>query len=160
VAIILIIAAIAIPNLLRAKMSANDSAAASTIRTLNTAEVSYVTAYPTVGYANTLTILGPGTACNSSTACLIDNVLSGAATPTKSGYTYGLTSTSTAAPFGDYTVSATPITWGSTGGMSACSTTDAVVRSTKSLATQPTASATLPETAVNCVDPTKYLPIQ
>jgi len=60
VAIILIIAAIAIPNLLRSKMSANDSAAASTIRTINTSEVTYSTTYPTVGYANTLPKLGPG----------------------------------------------------------------------------------------------------
>src|SRR5215471_15442638 len=44
VAIILIIAAIAIPNLLRARMAANESAAASSIRTINTAEVSYITA--------------------------------------------------------------------------------------------------------------------
>ena len=51
VAIILIIAAIAIPNLLRARMAANESAAASSIRTINTAEVSYMTAYPTTGYA-------------------------------------------------------------------------------------------------------------
>src|SRR5439155_17548232 len=50
VAIILIIAAIAIPNLLRARMAANESAAASSIRTINTAEVSYITAYPTTGY--------------------------------------------------------------------------------------------------------------
>src|ERR1700751_5158206 len=59
VAIILIIAAIAIPNLLRARMSANDSGAASTIRTINTSEVTYTTSYPTVGFAQTLTALGP-----------------------------------------------------------------------------------------------------
>ena len=54
VAIILIIAAIAIPNLLRARMAANESAAASSIRTINTAEVSYITAYPTTGYSAAL----------------------------------------------------------------------------------------------------------
>ncbi|PYQ41375.1 MAG: pili assembly chaperone, partial [Acidobacteria bacterium] len=58
VAIILIIAAIAIPNLLRARMAANESAAASSVRTINTAMVSYITAYPTVGYAATLAALG------------------------------------------------------------------------------------------------------
>src|SRR6266404_9580164 len=47
VAIILIIAAIAIPNLLRARIAANESAGASTVRTLNTSEVSYITAFPT-----------------------------------------------------------------------------------------------------------------
>ncbi len=60
VAIILIIAAIAIPNLLRARISANDSAAAATIRTINTAEVTYSTSYVTSGYADTFTKLGPG----------------------------------------------------------------------------------------------------
>ena len=51
VAIILIIAAIAIPNLLRARIAANESSAVSSVRTINTAEVSYQSAYPTVGYA-------------------------------------------------------------------------------------------------------------
>jgi prepilin-type N-terminal cleavage/methylation domain-containing protein len=46
VAIILIIAAIAIPNLLRARMAANESSAASSIRTINTAEVTYYSTYP------------------------------------------------------------------------------------------------------------------
>ena len=59
VAIILIIAAIAIPNLLRARISANDSAAAATIRTINTAEVTYSTTYVSAGYADTFTKLGP-----------------------------------------------------------------------------------------------------
>ena len=55
VAIILIIAAIAIPNLLRARISANDSAAASTIRTINTAEVTYSTTYVGCWLCTTLT---------------------------------------------------------------------------------------------------------
>ena len=50
VAIILIIAAIAIPNLMRARIAANESSGASQLRTLNTAEVSYSTAYSAVGY--------------------------------------------------------------------------------------------------------------
>src|SRR5580704_15329222 len=61
VAIILIIAAIAIPNLLRSKMAANESSAVGSLRTINTAEVTYANAYPTVGYSTTLTQLG-GTA--------------------------------------------------------------------------------------------------
>src|SRR6202049_3912123 len=60
VAIILIIAAIAIPNLLRARIAANESSAVSSIRTVNTAEVTYQSAYPTVGYAALLVNLGPG----------------------------------------------------------------------------------------------------
>src|SRR5258708_24505500 len=83
VAIILIIAAIAIPNLLRARIAANESSSVSSIRTINTAEVTYLTAYPTVGYAATLVSMGPGAgvqACPavgplSAAACLLDAVL-------------------------------------------------------------------------------------
>src|SRR5262249_50775827 len=161
VAIILIIAAIAIPNLLRSKMSANDSAAASTIRTINTSEVTYSTNYPTQGYAPLLTTLGPGSgACDGTPAggaCLIDGVL---AAGTKSGYNYYMTSTSGAAPYGDYTVTAGPVTWQSTGSANFCSTADAVIRNTKGLATQPTASVNKPETAVSCIAVANYVPIQ
>ena len=59
VAIILIIAAIAIPNLLRARIAANEASAVASIRTINTAEVTYLTAYPTTGYSITLAALGP-----------------------------------------------------------------------------------------------------
>ena len=54
VAIILIIAAIAIPNLLQAKIAANESSAAGSLRTLTTAEVTYFNAYPTLGYPSTI----------------------------------------------------------------------------------------------------------
>jgi len=86
VAIILIIAAIAIPNLMRARMSANESSAAGSIRTINTGEVSYASAYPTVGYTN-LTSLGGASPCTPSTgtACFVDAVLSSGA---KEGYTF------------------------------------------------------------------------
>jgi prepilin-type N-terminal cleavage/methylation domain-containing protein len=95
VAIILIIAAIAIPNLLRARMAANESACAGTLRTINTAEVAYVTAYPGSGYADTLAKLGPGDDCahpTSAGACLIDNTLAAARdiAHAKSGYYYSL----------------------------------------------------------------------
>ena len=60
VAIILIIAAIAIPNLLRARIAANESSAVASIRTINTAMISYNSSYPTVGFAAALTNLGPG----------------------------------------------------------------------------------------------------
>ncbi len=99
VAIILIIAAIAIPNLLRARIAANESSAVSGIRTINTAEVTYSTAYPTVGYSTNLGQLGPGgpgSTCpaggpTQGNACLVDSVLSNATAPgtAKSGYYYG-----------------------------------------------------------------------
>jgi len=126
VAIILIIAAIAIPNLLRARMAANESAAASSIRTLNTAQVSYITAYPTVGYGATLAALGGASPCtaSSASACLIDNNLATATvTPGKSGYIYLMTGLPAT-----YVGSAVPTTLNSTGTKSFCSVEDAVVR--------------------------------
>src|SRR5258707_5532725 len=89
VAIILIIAAIAIPNLLRARIAANESSAVASIRTLNTAQISYNSAYPTVGFAATLGALS-GTSCappSSTGSCLIDQALSGG---TKSGYLFAM----------------------------------------------------------------------
>jgi prepilin-type N-terminal cleavage/methylation domain-containing protein len=133
VAIILIIAAIAIPNLLKARMAANDSGAASTIRTLNTAQVAYITAYPKVGFAQTLVQLGPpaggctkSTVVDSTHACLIDDVLAGAV---KSGYHYYLTNAAAVSGvFSDYTVSAGPLGMKTTGTRNYCANADAVVR--------------------------------
>jgi prepilin-type N-terminal cleavage/methylation domain-containing protein len=97
VAIILIIAAIAIPNLLRSKMAANEASAVGSLRTINTAQVSYATAYPSLGYAQTLGVLGgTATVCATATgatqtnACLIDNILATAtgAGTAKSGYIF------------------------------------------------------------------------
>src|SRR6266568_1714672 len=59
VAIVLVIAAIAIPNLLRARIAANESSAAGSIRNIITQEITFSTTYPTVGYAATLVALGP-----------------------------------------------------------------------------------------------------
>jgi len=90
VAIILIIAAIAIPNLLQARVAANEASAVGSLRTINTAEISYASSYPTVGYAATLAALG-GSNCNppdQSGACLIDTQL---ASGTKSGYSFSAT---------------------------------------------------------------------
>src|SRR6202451_4712895 len=76
VAIILIIAAIAIPNLMRAKMAANDSSAAAGVRTIVTGEVGYNAAYPTIGYASLLALGGVAPCTPSSSgACLIDQNL-------------------------------------------------------------------------------------
>jgi type IV pilus assembly protein PilA len=132
VAIILIIAAIAIPNLLRARIAANESAAASGIRTINTAEVSYNSTYPAVGYATTILSLGPGgpaatcpTPPVAATACLIDGVL---ASGVKGGYTYGYTPTAGGGINTGYQVAAKPTTANSTGVRSFCSFADAVVR--------------------------------
>jgi type IV pilus assembly protein PilA len=136
VAIILIIAAIAIPNLLRSRMSANESAAASSLRTLNTTEVTYQTSYPASGYAPSLQTLGPNAIdcsvpanVDSTHACLIDNIL-GCASATacpKGQYNYAIVSTAAAVPYPDYTASAWPLS-AQAGSKSYCSMSDAVVR--------------------------------
>jgi type IV pilus assembly protein PilA len=90
VAIILIIAAIAIPNLMRARMSANESSAAGSLRTINTGEVSYATTYPTAGFS-TLAKLGGASPCTpaQATGCFIDNFLaSNGAGGGKDGYQF------------------------------------------------------------------------
>jgi type IV pilus assembly protein PilA len=140
VAIILIIAAIAIPNLLRARIAANESAAASTIRTINTAEVSYITAYPSANYAN-LSVLGGAGPCtpSSTTACLIDATLgTNNGGNGKSGYKFAADGTTIV---GGYTAEAHPIAIGSSGVNSFCSIEDAVVRKDSSGATDATKAA-------------------
>jgi len=128
VAIILIIAAIAIPNLLRARMAANESSAVASIRTTNTGMVTYNSTYPTVGFATALSNLGgaAGAACtpSSTTACLIDSVL---AAGTKSGYIFAATGAG-GTPKTQYYATGTPVTQNQTGIRSFCAYEDAVVR--------------------------------
>jgi type IV pilus assembly protein PilA len=118
VAIIMIIAAIAIPNLLRARMSANESSAVAAVRSISTAEALYQINYPTSGYG-TLSQLSGSEPCTatSDNACLIDNAL---AAGTRNGYNFTVTLTGSN-PASNYMVVATPITVGSTGKRSFCS---------------------------------------
>ena len=83
VAIILIIAAIAIPNLLRSRIAANEASAVGSIRTINTAEVTYSTTYPDCGFTALANLGGSGG--NATGAGLIDAVLAGSQ---KSGYSF------------------------------------------------------------------------
>jgi type IV pilus assembly protein PilA len=85
VAIILIIAAIAIPNLLRSRIAANEASAVGSIRTINTSEVTYASTYPNVGFA-TLDALG-GAGGSATGAGLLDSVLASAV---KSGYVFAV----------------------------------------------------------------------
>jgi len=140
VAIILIIAAIAIPNLLRAKISANESSAVSSIRTINTAQISYESSYPTVGYAATVAALGPSTSTgcttpSSANACLIDWIVSQATAPTsaKAGYYFGMGATTTNGVNMGYTVGGAPAGFNQTGVRGFCSNADAVIRYTPAL---------------------------
>ena len=125
VAIILIIAAIAIPNYWKARMAANESAATSAIRTINSAEVSYLTAYPTAGFASMSGLAGASPCTPSSTTgCFIDNNLATAtAAPGKSGYVYTLTNTGS-----QYMIAAHPNVPATSGTRTFCSVEDGVIR--------------------------------
>ena len=145
VSIILIIAAFAIPNLLRARMNAYESSAVASIRTINTAEITYMSSYPTVGYAPSLAVLGGATPCtpSSTTACLIDNVL---AQGVKSGYNFAATGAG-GPPTVQYYATAVPIALNQTGTRSFCSFEDAVIR------VQPTGAAIASEAACEALQP-------
>ena len=127
VAIILIITAIAIPNLLRARISANEASAVGSLKTVNTAQISYNSTYPMVGYASTLLALS-GTNCappTSAGACLIDTQL---ATGVKSGYSFVLSGTGSTAPVSAYQIRGDPLTPNQTGVRFFCSFADGVIR--------------------------------
>src|SRR2546429_4033185 len=133
VAIILIIAAIAIPNLLRARIAANEASAVSSLRTINTAEVTYSTTYPTVGYAADLKTLGPVDApCTAgpaqTNACMVDFNLGSAATAPKSGYLLDAKSDTTNTPSLAYAAGGAAAIWNQTGNRDFCSVQDAVLR--------------------------------
>ena len=126
VAIILVIAAIAIPNLLRARIASNEASAVGSLRALNAAQINYESTYPTVGYATALPALA-GTSCTppgATGACLIDTLL---AAGRKSGYSFSLTGTS-GTPNATYQLIAVPLTPNQTGVRYFCSFADAVVR--------------------------------
>jgi len=114
VAVILIIAAIAIPNFIKSKMRANEAAAVHSIRNITTAEVVYTTTY-NVGYAPALINLGgTGVTVDQNNAALIDDVL---ANGLKSGYifTYAVTGTDPLGNPATFTVNADPQSAGYTG---------------------------------------------
>jgi type IV pilus assembly protein PilA len=134
VAIILIIAAIAIPNLLRARMAANESSAVGSVRTINTAEISYFTTYG-LGFTPLANLGGAAATCTgaagatSTAACLVDATL---AAGTKSGYNITTTGGvgTASAPTVAYTVTAVPVTPGQSGQRQFFSDQSGVIRYT------------------------------
>jgi prepilin-type N-terminal cleavage/methylation domain-containing protein len=138
IAIILIIAAIAIPSLIRSRIAANEAAAISNMRAIVTASVVYSTSYNN-GYPPTLTALGPpagnGPNATCDTAQLIDEVV---AAGSKSGYNFAYAgSGATVNPggqgcgapgFNAYLITAVPKTPGLTGVRSFCTTDSGVLR--------------------------------
>ena len=133
VAIILIIAAIAIPNLLRARMAANQSSAAAGIRTITTAEISYYNAFPSVGYAAQIQDLGKTSPCTPAIthACLLDNNLANAVPGTSghSGYQYLATGINNGIVNADFVAGASPLSASRTGDTDFCAITDGALRS-------------------------------
>jgi type IV pilus assembly protein PilA len=131
VAIILIIAAIAIPNLLRARIAANEASAVGSVRTITTAQVTYSSTWGQ-GYAVGLANLGGAAGCapTAATACLIDPVLS---LGTKSGYVVatagGTGAGTTASPNQTFETNATAVS-ASTGTRAFCSDQSGVIRYT------------------------------
>lgn len=114
VAVIMVIAGIAIPNFIRSKMRANESGAVANLRTITTANVVYSTTYG-AGFSPTLVALGGDpTAPSVTSAGLIDSVLSAGV---KSGYIYTYTASSVdaAGNYQSFSVTADPITPGTTG---------------------------------------------
>jgi prepilin-type N-terminal cleavage/methylation domain-containing protein len=120
VAIILVIAAIAIPNLVRSRMAANEASAVASLRSVNTSQLVYQTSY-TVGFASGLTNLSDGgapgncippTVPTPASACLLDSTL---AAGTKNGYKFTYTAVSSGGVNTSYTVNADPIALGASG---------------------------------------------
>jgi prepilin-type N-terminal cleavage/methylation domain-containing protein len=126
VAIILIIAAIAIPNLMRSRLAANEASAVNSIRTITTAETTYFTAFPSVGYTCTMSELGPpaaGQPFSVTAGGILDAVL---ASGTKRGYLFSL-SNCTGTPVATYSSVAVPQSVGATGTRSFCSDTSGII---------------------------------
>ena len=126
VAIILIIAAIAIPNFLRSRMRANEASAVAAIRVINTAAVTYSITYPDLGFPAALTTIGGANPCTSSStqACLIDDIL---AQGTKAGYTF-VWAGDGAIPSFAFSLTGTPVAIGSSGQRMFCTDQTGVIR--------------------------------
>jgi prepilin-type N-terminal cleavage/methylation domain-containing protein len=134
VAIMLIIAAVAIPSLVQSKAKANEASAVASMDAIKTAQTMYMSNYPQAGYAASLSQLG-GTAAQCATptnaaACLIDSSLSGAsAPPGKSGYIFTVTGGGAQGGVNtNYYATAAPLVLNRTGFKSFCITDDGVKR--------------------------------
>lgn len=149
---VLIVAAVAIPNLLRSKIAANEATALGSVRTVNTAQVTYSAAYPKRGFAPNLATLGldPRSPNNYSPehaglldATLANETCTGSAWCTKSGYYFRITAVCKLGPCSDYVVVAMPVQANSTGTRLFCSTSDGVIRSRPGA--PPESPVTIPE---------------
>jgi type IV pilus assembly protein PilA len=132
----LIVAAVAIPNLLRSKIAANEASAVGSVRTVNTAQVTYAATYPQHGYARDLATLGTDPQNPAKTSenragfiseTLANDSCRGGGWCVKSGYRFTVKSTCLQQNCADYVVVATPVDSNS-GTRSFCSTSSGVIR--------------------------------
>lgn len=132
----LVVAAVAIPNLLRSRIAANEASALGSVRSVNTAQVVYLSTYPKRGYAPNLASLGGDPRGNDPPspehADLLDSNLAnesctGDAWCTKSGFHFRVTSVCNQRLCNDYVTVATPVQ-SNTGRRSFCSTSDGIIR--------------------------------
>lgn len=126
VSVILIISAIAVPNFLRSRQRANEASAVASIRTINTAAVTYSITYPDVGFPALMASLGGVNPCDASPtqACLVDDIL---AQGVKGGYSFVWTGDG-AVPSVAYTIAGTPQAVGSSGQRMFCTDQASVIR--------------------------------
>jgi len=136
VAGVLVVAAVAIPNLLRSKIAANEASAVGSLRTVVTAQVTYASMYPMRGFAANLTTLGPNpdgsTAETAQHANLVDASLAGTNCTAsewcvKSGYRFRMTASCKLRKCSDFVALATPDT-NSSGTRSFCVMSDGMIR--------------------------------
>ena len=114
VAIILIIAGIAVPNLVRARLAANESGAVQSVRTLTTGETTYASSCTDVGFSASITELNTGAICASGKN-IIDSVLGGSDPSFKSGYKFTYATAAIGGLNTTFTITGLPIALGVTG---------------------------------------------
>lgn len=126
VAVIMIIAAIAVPNFIRSRMRANEASAVASLRVINTSAITYAMTYPTQGYPAFLTTLGGANPCTASStqSCLIDDVL---AQGVKSGYSFAWTGDGLT-PSVNFAITGTPQVVGTSGQRMFCTDQTGVIR--------------------------------
>ena len=148
---VLVVAAIAIPNLLRSRMAANEASAVGSMRTIDTAQVTYAASYPDRGFAADLATLGPGTSASGTMSAehagLLDPALANASCTAghwceRSGYRFTLKAICGFGQCRDFVAIATPANNGA-GVRNFCSTSDAVIRF--NMGPPPTSSLTVKE---------------
>jgi type IV pilus assembly protein PilA len=130
IAVILILTALAVPQLLRARIAANESAAVAAVRSLHTAQLEYAQLYPTAGFADDISKLGPpanGMSSSPTHANLLDFVLGCAAQPClKQGYMFSVDQVS-GSPVDTFRITAVPAVPNNTGIRGFCGTLNGVI---------------------------------